>query len=499
MGFSRANALAQALDIAGTVTLDSSRTLTDESAGLGAPVAGQSGAAASIGGTAPTMNIKGLTGMTAASVGNFLTITGAATGANNGTFLISNYVSATVVDIQNASGVGGDANNGAISWTEREPSSLEDDLNFQRTDRAAIKGVAYDTAVTPYNRVSTFTTNTPMNLENISGKTLDAKGLIVNRKTENATVAATNTLITVTGAFQYADSVDRTGYCIDDGFDAANLEATFCEIIDPSTEGGLVVLGGANVDDRIFGLAQQGSATEGVDIEVKFYSVTPGSPIDKTKPYTWEAGQPTTIDLFFGYRVQMDTMGETDLRKTLVNGLIGDSGQQLEINDIRASVGIVQGDTSLISHLTNTVANYVFGGIDADPTAVEALNLLNAQIGDRTYSGPQTILTNNETIVASLQALADAIDANSDVLRTIERLSADVNPGVAHTLPGGLTYELDGTGNGRGMWLYSRGLLRDPGTVVDGNDYVETSTTQVTFHAKQKSGDHINYFTVIES
>lgn len=61
-------------------------------------------------------SISGLTGMTAADVGNFLTISGAATTGNNGPMRIEQYVNATTVIVSNPSGAAPDANNGAISW-----------------------------------------------------------------------------------------------------------------------------------------------------------------------------------------------------------------------------------------------------------------------------------------------------------------------------------------------------------------------------------------------
>jgi len=86
-------------------------------------ITGQTGSAASlvVGAAAGNIRVTGLTGMTAASVGHYMTITGAATPANNGTFLIAVYTSATSVDLVNASAVAGDANNASIGWTERQP------------------------------------------------------------------------------------------------------------------------------------------------------------------------------------------------------------------------------------------------------------------------------------------------------------------------------------------------------------------------------------------
>jgi hypothetical protein len=82
---------------------------------------GLSGAAASIVAGAPAgqARVQGLTSFTSASVGRFLTISGAASAGNNGRFLIAAVNSATEVDIVNASAVMPDGNNGSISWVVR--------------------------------------------------------------------------------------------------------------------------------------------------------------------------------------------------------------------------------------------------------------------------------------------------------------------------------------------------------------------------------------------
>lgn len=80
------------------------------------------GATASIvtGGDSSHPDITGLTGFTTGAdvlvVGHLITVTGAASSANNGTFPITQINSPTSVRIFNASAVTPDANNGAISW-----------------------------------------------------------------------------------------------------------------------------------------------------------------------------------------------------------------------------------------------------------------------------------------------------------------------------------------------------------------------------------------------
>lgn len=492
---SRLNALDQALDIAGSLTKNSSMTLAEEPSSLGSPLAGQTGAAANVTTVAlGVATITGLTGMTAQSVGRFLTLSGAASGGNNGTFLIVVYNSATSVDVANATAVASDANNGSITWTERQPYSLEDDLNFVRTDRAAIKGVAYSAAIPTYQRPTAVGSNVPANLNNIASKTLDAHAWVVNRKFEDATVANGDGYITITsvGNLRHADATNRTGVPIQDGADAGAHEATYVEIINPATEAALQVVGGANDGYRVFGRTRAGSTSTSPDsVEVELRAVPPGSPLSASVAYTWEAYQPTTVDLFYGFRERADQLTETAFRTVLTNGIVGDADMQQDINDVRTTIGIGDNVTDLAGLLTNTANFFVFSDLpDGTPSVVEAFNTINTQIGDRDYTG--SYLTDGETITESLQALSDAISGSS-VVRVVERLSADINAGSAHTLPGAQTYTLDGSNNGQNLWVFVRGLLKDPGPVVDYNDYAETSTTQVTFYSKVKAGDHINY------
>lgn len=583
--FSRFNALDQFLDIAGSPTQTATRTLTDESAGWGAALSGQTGSAGSID-TFLTgiVTISGLTGMTANSVGNFITISGAATGANNGTFLITEFVSATSVKYANAAGVAPDANNGAIVWTERYAYSLNDDLDFERTDRAAIKGVAYTAPIPTYQRPTAVGTNVPANLSNIAGKTLDAHAKSVARGQFNWPVEVTLTDLYGAGTLKHADAVNTTGVPV---FDAApftsDYNSCFVWVTDKTTGNELEVLAGPQQGQRIYGLTYNGASTSPNSVEVRWYSAPPGSDISTSSTaYSWEFGastgtqsgtasvtvtpgangasaltgltggtfssptdvgrwlnlsgfsnggnngtfviisvqsatavtiqnhaavgetasatwdekfatQPVYVDLSYGFNQRLDQLDQNAFRFPAVSGLVSDADLRQDIIDLQSTGGWADGTTNLSTYLTNTGANFVFftlpGG--AGDTVVSALNALNAQIGNRTYTGPY--LTNGQTITASLQALSNAIGA-STVSRYIERLAAAVNANTSHLLPGGATYTLDGTNNGLHLFVYWRGLLRDPGSVANGDDYQETNTTHITPYAKINSGDHINYF-----
>lgn len=352
MIFVRENTLDQALDIAGSLEQKSDLNLTDESSCLGVPVVGQSGAAAIITVTVSVV-ITGLTGMTAESVGRFLTITGAATVVNNGTFLITTFNSATSVDIDNSLAVT-DGNNGAITWIERGPYTLEDDLNYVRTDRAAIKGVAFDAAIPTYVRCIDQGTPVPANLTNFAGNTLDAKAFIVNRKLENAVVATGDGYITIidTAALPHADAVDITGVPINDGFDASNDESTYVEIIPDGYETAITVLSGPNAGNRIFGRTRAGtSGVEPNSVEVEFRSVAIDAPISTSVAYTWEHGQPDVLDIYYGFRDCLDTMDENAFRTTLVTGLIADAGLRQNQED---TVTTLPAATAVSQHLVST-------------------------------------------------------------------------------------------------------------------------------------------------
>ena len=496
--FSRYNTLSQLLDIAGSPAQSGTRTLTDETGGLGAALSGQTGSAASIGivagGLAP---LTGLTGMTANSVGNWLTVSGAASAGNNGTFLIVAFTSATAVTIANAAGISSDINNGAISWTERQAYSLNDDLDFERSDRQAIKGVNYDQPVPVYQRPTAVGTNVPANLSNIAGKTTDAVAYSMTRGAYGIAVAATNTKITYTSAgnLKHSDSVDTTGVPV---FDAApftgDFTSCYVEITNAADGSELIVPSGPQAGERIFGVTNGGSSTSPNSVEIVFYSCPIATNIvTGSTAYTWQAGLPTSINLNYGYNQRLDQLDQNAFRVQASLGLLTDADLRQDINDIQVVIGEADGATSLAGLLTNTGANYVFFNLpDATPSVVEALNTLNAQVGNRTYTG--SILTSGQTIAASLQALSTAI-SNTTVIRTVERLASVVNANTSHVLPGGLTYTLDGTDNGLHLWVFTRGVLRDPGTVANGDDYAETDTTHITFYAKQNAKDHINYFT----
>lgn len=326
------NALNQALDIKGSETHNSSMSLPDEALGRGVAIVGQFGTTASII-VGANIVISGLIGMSADSVGRYLTISGATNAGNNGSFFITDFNSANSVNISNSS-ASTDPNNGAISWVERNPYSLEDDLNFERTDRQAIKGVPYTDPVPTYKKVTDESTSIPANLSNIAGKTTDAKALIANKRFESVPVSAGINFVKITGTFPYANTVNITGIPINDGFDAGNDNATYVGIMADGFESGIYVTSGAHAGERIYGRTRKGATgVDGSSVEIEFRSVVKNANISTSTAYTWEATQPTIIHLLYSYRYGIDQIPDTSLRDIIVDGIIEESsGSAVDFN-----------------------------------------------------------------------------------------------------------------------------------------------------------------------
>lgn len=633
--------ISQKLDVQGSLSVDEAKTLADENASLGEAVANGTGDSFAVAAGVVTLTDAGAT-FTAADVGRFITIAGSTSPANDGTFLIEEYVDANNIKYTNAAGVT-EAFSG--TWNTTEPYSLEDDLNYERTDRKLIKGTThYYDDVPVYERPSAVGTDVDANLTNIAGNTLDAKAEVRNVKQEgvmlrpsitdgDATLAigdetfvTTNyhftsddldSFITISGSTDadgtyrikavtdgktleldglnsataegsitwvlegdlkgvlssrgWADAVDRRGIPIADSGaeDETVYEATFVDVIDPTTGGRPVEEDGDQIYGRSFGDEKDPNNTTTNEATRFFVQLLTGAngagaadsllePIsgrsgsaaslagsnqnvsgltgmtdqdigrwltiwnlaadeaghfqitaivsatevtvnaggnftaDASGAINWQVSRhPGTWDFYNGDRYLLSELSETAHRTTLVGGVVADAEITQDIAEIREYIGAADGDTT--PALTNTGADYVWSDLpnSADTTVEECLNELNEQIGNRDYTG--TILSDGQTLTASLQALANAISASS-VTRVIERLSAAIPKGTAHTLPGGNSYTLDGTDNGAWLWLFWRKQLRDPGVVANGDDYDETSTTSFTPYELIRQGDHVNYF-----
>lgn len=157
---------------------------------------------------------------------------------------------------------------------------------------------------------------------------MSIRTVIVARKQDSVSVSTSNTFVTITdaGELKHADASDNTGVPVFDGNDSGNHIGTYVEIIDPSTNESLTVLGGPDVGNRIYGRTRAGSSSSPNSVEVEFRSVTTGSDLSTSSAYTWEGGQPSSVDFYYPFRVRIDTILDNDLRYLLANGIVGFPG-----------------------------------------------------------------------------------------------------------------------------------------------------------------------------
>lgn len=150
--------------------------------------------------------------------------------------------------------------------------------------------------------------------------------LVIDKKFNNKAVSIGNTEVTISspGNLPYAGVTNRTGVPIFDGADAGNYEQCFVGIADASSSASLSVLTGPSAGNRIIGFTY--ADVPGDSVDVRFYSVLPGSALSTAIPYTWEAGQPLTIDLYYGFRQRLDQVDETAIRFLYTSGVLSSGG-----------------------------------------------------------------------------------------------------------------------------------------------------------------------------
>jgi hypothetical protein len=304
-------AASQETDVRGSEHLESNLNVADEQQRLGVPV-GPSGSNASIISiNGSELTIVGLTGMTVDTQGYALQLFNAADPNNVGNFPIVTINSANSVVIVNGAGSAPDGNNGNIVWMLRHPYSLEADLNYERSDRKAIKGVDYYQTVVPYQRPNAIGTDVPTNLTNISGKTTDAVAYPGSRELYGLPVMAGQSFITAfdPGQLKHIDPVDTLGIpCFDVSPFVGDFQNCFVKILDGYSTGiEFTVISGPHAGERIFGVTANGTSISPDSVEVEFYSCPLGADITlMSSPYTWEVGQTNIINIIYGYNQRAD-------------------------------------------------------------------------------------------------------------------------------------------------------------------------------------------------
>lgn len=309
--------LDQRLDVLGSKDIRDDLLLSDESAGLGKLVSSGVGSIASVD------SLSGVSGISSESIGRYIEVSGTPT--NDGVFQILGislpstlFVDATFT-VPDAS---------VVSWRIFEPRSLEDDLNYVRSDRRLVKGTASHTDPVPgYTRPTDTSTSVPASLANVAGKTTDAMTVMANVDVQFSAVAGA-TFALVTLAESHATAANRTGVPVSDGADAGFPMATVVYLEDVNTGSSIKNLA---ADRWLIGRTRVGSTgVSGASVEIQFLSVPFGplpAVLGSAVPYTWEAGQPSVVVGRVGVRRRLDQAADSSFRQSgFVTGGSGGGG-----------------------------------------------------------------------------------------------------------------------------------------------------------------------------
>lgn len=130
-------------------------------------------------------------------------------------------------------------------------------------------------------------------------------------------IGATEFLMMGLGPFPHSSGPGVTGVPVESD---PTGNATYVEIFNTSTNLPLVVLGGPNAGQRVYGRtnANNGAVSPtSVNIELvsKGNANGAGDPAVLPNPYTWEAGQPSVINLFYGFRQSLNDLDDAAFRR----------------------------------------------------------------------------------------------------------------------------------------------------------------------------------------
>ncbi len=358
----RENSLDQSLDIAGSLSQNDSMTPGNEPLLYGRSINSGAGAFISIVGSETILS--GLSGISSNSIDNFVVVSGAALAVNNGSFKITRFISASSIAISNSLADPGDVYNGSLGWVQRAPYTLQDDLNYARTDRSAIKGVDYWQAIPTYQRPTAIGTNVPTNLANIAGKTTDAIGYIFWRSYNNVQVTAGDgySIISSTNSFRHSDNVNKTGVpCYDSGPYLNDDVATYCDVLDGYSGARLSISGGLYDGYFIYGRSVAGTSVSPTSIQIDFRIVAPGNDLSQSLPYNWDGYQPTAVDIWYGYYNRLDQEDEYAFRKIQTINVAGSGNAVFNHENLDTLVhDLVEDGYAYVQYLFNRISNITY-------------------------------------------------------------------------------------------------------------------------------------------
>jgi len=392
--------------------------------------------------------------------------------------------------------------------------SLEDDLNNLRTLVKDVKGSTnwYDTTGTyfdPKDTDSSSTANKDLNLDNISGNTLDSATIILavtdNNTAAGYTVSGTSTGVLIDLSTAYATDADRRGLPIfastahNGSYHDEGGDDTVCriDVVNNDTDASIYNNSGELIYARFHDGADFSGTGTGTDVYARFYANNVACDLS-----TVSGVDVTNISFVYPHRKVMADMEEYEwLRTDFISSWEGDIELIEDISNLWSYTG-ANNDDENPQPWNNVSASYIFSDAGASgPSSLKsALDYLNDGVGDRLYL-EQNYITSGESIADSLdkldQEIADLNAQSGD--KYVEETSVLIHKNVPYTLPYSITYTPDGTAGreGSNLDIYVGGQLLAASTGVNGvnsdRDYNEASTTTVTFMFNIQAGRNITY------
>ena len=403
-----------------------------------------------------------------------------------------------------------DAVSGVYTSAVAEPTisgSLEEDLNIVRTLVKAVKGTSdWFGDLGQYfdpTSCSGGANTKDLNFSNISGHTLDAKSILIAVSNDNAAAGWTVTSgtggVLMTGVTtSYATDDDRTGLPIfastGDYYDEGGDDNTCrVDVLNFSNQAEFNSAAGDVVYGKLHDGADNSGSGSGTDVFVSLYT--------SAGAYTMDVDV-TELAFVYPQRKVMTDLAEHEwLRTDFISSWEGDVELVDDISNLWAYTGASDNDTSP-QPWTNTTASYV---LQSDPDNLQsAIDLLNDEIGDRTYF-EENYISNGDTIADSLDELDQALKDVEDQLggasceKYVEVPALTIAKNVLHPLPYGITYTPSSTAGreGRNLDVYVGGQLLAADTGAFGvnadRDYGETTASGITFRFKISADRNITY------
>lgn len=427
MSYGKFNALNQALDIAGSLFTTDQLSVSNEILGLGASLglvpATVSETTITFNGSVPAQMVAGC----------WVKLSG---GDNSGIYLIT-AVNGSEITVS-ASGLINETCDAEVF----APYSLESDLNYARSDRAAIKGVGFADGIPTYTTAYN-DEQLSANLNNLAGKGTDAKGFLFPRKALGVAVSSGDQSISFNIGFSgvLADSSMKGASwkgvpCWNSGPYANDWTSTFAILIDPVT-GNTVspLLPDGQPDDAKVVIGRTRSPNTGnseasqlpsgeVSAYLDLFTIDRDKEIkaENVTPYTWEAGLPTSIEVNYAYFTSLKDADSNAFRQVMATGLVSDADLRTDVDNLQLAVGVTDGYDWL--NALNQSVDTLFGTL-ASPTVTAALNHISDVFGSFNYV-PVNIT--QQTIAGAIQDIDSAIGSRVDGYNTsLTSLSAQIS------------------------------------------------------------------------